>query len=82
MTSGAVDAIFASPPSSYKLTSGNTALLLGDAAKIPSWPTDIYQYVLAANRSYVQGNPAVAKEVVAAVHQAVLYIKQHPNFML
>jgi NitT/TauT family transport system substrate-binding protein len=82
VTSGAVDAIFASPPSSYKLTSGNTALLLGDAAKIPSWPTDIYQYVLAANRSYVQGNPAVAKEVVAAVHQAVLYIKQHPDSVI
>jgi NitT/TauT family transport system substrate-binding protein len=79
VTSGAVDAIFASPPSSYKLKSGNTALLLGDAAKIPSWPTDIYQYVLAANRSYVQSHPTIAKEVVAAVHEAVLFIKQHPD---
>lgn len=82
VTSGVVDAIFASPPSSYKLKSGNTALLLGDAAKIPSWPTDIYQYVLAANRTYVQSHPAITKEVVAAVHEAVLFIKQHPDSVI
>jgi NitT/TauT family transport system substrate-binding protein len=82
VTSGVVDAIFASPPSSYKLSSDNTALLLGDAAKISSWPADIYQYVLAANRTYVQSHPAIAKEVVAAVHQAVLFIKQHPGSVI
>ena len=82
VTSGAVDAVFASPPSSYKLQSGGSALLLGRAQAIPSWPADIYQYVLAANRSYLQSHPGVAKSVAAAVHEAVVFIKQHPDMVI
>lgn len=79
VTSGAVDAEFTSPPSSYQLRAANQALLLGDAARIPSWPSDIYQYVLAANRNYVSAHKSITDEVVAAVHEAIIFIKEHPG---
>jgi NitT/TauT family transport system substrate-binding protein len=79
ITSGGVDAIILSAPNSYKLVTDGAGVIVADQAKIPSWPTNIFQFVLAVNTSYAAAHAALTKQVVAAIHESVVYITQHPD---
>lgn len=76
---GGIDWVLLSPPNSYQLQSTNAGYILGSAANIQSWPSDISNFVLVADGSYAAAHPTVTKELVAAVNEAVAFVAKNPG---
>jgi NitT/TauT family transport system substrate-binding protein len=76
---GGIDWILLSPPNSYQLQSTNAGYILGSAANIQSWPSDISNFVLAADPAYAAAHATVTKELVAAVNEAVAFVAKNPS---
>jgi NitT/TauT family transport system substrate-binding protein len=76
---GGIDWVLLSPPNSYQLQSTNAGYILGSAANIQSWPSDISNFVLATDGSYAAAHATVTKELVAAVNEAVAFVAKNPS---
>ena len=74
LKSGQIDAFIAGPPVPQEAVAQGAGQILITSQNAPIWNAGNANLVLAANASYAKANPALTKQVVAAVHAAVEYV--------
>jgi ABC-type nitrate/sulfonate/bicarbonate transport system substrate-binding protein len=79
LKAGQIDAFIAGPPVPQEAQAQGAGTILITGQNAPVWNAGNANLVLAANKAYATSHPDETKKVVAAVHAAVEYVKQHPN---
>jgi NitT/TauT family transport system substrate-binding protein len=74
LKSGQLQAFIAGPPVPQEAVAQGSGQILVTSQNAAIWNAGNANLVLAANASFAQGNPALTKKVVAAVHAAVEYV--------
>lgn len=74
LKSGQIDAFIAGPPVPQEAEAQGAGKILITGDNAPVWNAGNANLVLAANAAFAKANPALTKQVTAAVHAAVQYV--------
>jgi ABC-type nitrate/sulfonate/bicarbonate transport system substrate-binding protein len=74
LKSGQIDAFIAGPPVPQEAVAQDAGKILITSQNAPVWNAGNANLVLAANASYAASHPALTKQVVEAVHAAVMFV--------